>query len=307
MISKNPRIGFIGFGEVAYYFSKGLKEAGIKRIVTYDKAVAEPIYGEIIRNRAQSADVELTPTLEESVTSSELVVSAVWGNVALEVAREAAHFISPGKIFADLNNTAPSAKKQGAEAINTKGAKFVDIGLFASPAQVGHKAFMYASGDGAEEFKAVMSRYGVNIEVVPGEAGKATTIKTLVNIYYKGTQALYLELAVIARKVGLGLGALGLLLVKPVATVPREKEMAFWIVRGGLHAERKTVELQDIIEAMKEWGIEPIMMEAARKRLNLIAQYTLKDYLKADLPLEEYQAVLEAIGKIGEERKINLE
>ena len=182
----------------------------------------------------------------------------------------------------------------------------VDIGLFASPAQMGHKAFKYASGDGAEQFKAVMSRYGMNIEVVPGEAGKATTIKTLVNIYYKGAQALCLELAFSARKVGIDLDTLGPLLVKPVATLPREKEMAFWIVRGGLHAERKTAELRDIIEAMKEWGIEPIMMEAARKRLNLIAQYRLKDYLKAELPLEDYQTILEAIDKIGEERKIDL-
>ena len=306
MISKNPKIGFIGFGEVAYYFSKGLKEAGIKRIVTYDKAVVGPIYGEITRNRAQSVDVELTATLEELVTSSELVISAVWGNVALEVAKEAAHFISPGKIFADLNNTAPSVKKQGAEVINAKGAKFVDIGLFASPAQVGHKAFMCVSGDGAEQFKDVMVRYGASIEVVPGEAGKATTIKTLANIYYKGIQALYLELALSARKVGIDLKALEPLLVKPVATLPREKEMAFWIVRGGLHAERKTAELRDIIEAMEAWGIEPIMMEATRKRLNLIAQYRLKDYYRAELSLEDYQAMLEAIDKISEERKIEL-
>ena len=306
MISENPKIGFIGFGEVAYYFSMGLKEAGIERIVTYDKAVAEPGCGEIIRNRAQSVHVELTPTLDELVTSSELVFSTVWGNVALEIATEAAHFISPGKIFADINNTAPSVKKRGAEAINAKGAKFVDIGLFAPPAQVKHKAFICASGDGAEQFKAVMSRYGMNIEVMPGEAGRATTIKTLANIYYKGVQALYLEIGLSARKAGIDLNALGPLLVESVATLPREKEMAFWIVQCGIHAERKAAELEPIIEAMEEWGIEPLMMEATRKRLDLIARYGLKDYYKAELPFEDYQKMLEAIEKIGEERKIDL-
>jgi hypothetical protein len=36
MISENPRIGFIGFGAVAYYMSKGLKGAGIKQIKVVD-------------------------------------------------------------------------------------------------------------------------------------------------------------------------------------------------------------------------------------------------------------------------------
>jgi len=306
MISRNPKIGFIGFGEVAYYFSKGLKEAGVKQIAAYARSVADPIRGENIRNRAQSIGVELTATLEELVKSSELIISAVWGNVALEIVKEAARFISPGKIFADLNNTAPSVKKRGAEVINAKGARFVDIGLFASPAQMGHKALMYVSGDGAEEFKAIVTRYGANVEVIPGEAGKATTIKTLVNIYFKGVQALCLELAFSARKAGIDLDTLKLLLVEPVANLPREDEMAFWIVRGIAHAERKTAELRDIIQAIREWGIEPIMMEAAMKRLNLLAQYKLQDYYQAQPPIEDYQAMLEVIDKIGKERKIDL-
>lgn len=306
VISKNPKIGFIGFGEVAYYFSKGLKEDGIRQIVSYDKAVAEPIYGEVIRNRAQDADVKLMSTLKELATRSELVISAVWGNVALEVAKEAAPFLGPGKLFVDLNNTAPAAKERGAEVLHAKGAKFVDMAVFASPARMRHRAFSYVSGDGAEEFRAVMSKYGMDIEVVAGEAGKATTIKTLVNIYYKGIQALYLELGMSAFKAGIDLDILEPLLVKPVETLPREREMAYWIVRGGIHAERKAAELQDILEAMKEWGVEPTMIEATINRLNIIAQYKLKDYFKAELSLEDYQAVFETIDKIDEERKIRL-
>jgi hypothetical protein len=41
MISKSPRIGFVGFGEVAYHFSKGLKEDGIREILAYDKNASE--------------------------------------------------------------------------------------------------------------------------------------------------------------------------------------------------------------------------------------------------------------------------
>jgi 3-hydroxyisobutyrate dehydrogenase-like beta-hydroxyacid dehydrogenase len=306
MLYQNLSMGFIGFGEVSYYFSRGLKEAGVYRIVAYDKATAEPVLGEFIRNRAQNAGVELAPTLEELVRSSDIVTSAVWGNVALEVTREAARFVGPGKIFADLNNTSPSVKKLGAEAINAKGAEFVDIGLFASPVQTGHKTFMYVCGNGAEKFKNIMSKYGMNIEVIPGEAGKATAIKTLANIHYKGIQALSLELLLTAHKAGIDPKLLEPLLVKPVALLPREKEMAFWVVRAGIHASRKTAELQDILDTMREWGIEPIMMEAARRRFSLIAQYDLKDYFKAGLPVEDYYKMFEAIEKIGKEKGIEL-
>jgi 3-hydroxyisobutyrate dehydrogenase-like beta-hydroxyacid dehydrogenase len=265
------------------------------------------VYGQVIRQRAEEAGVALVPTLKELVERAELVISSVWGNAALEVAREAAQYITPEKIFADLNNAVPSAKKRGAEVINGRGAKFVDIALLAAPAQVGHRSLLYVSGDGAEEFKTVMSKSGLIIHAVPGEAGKATTIKTLANIYYKGLQALYLELALAARKVGVNPDLVGTLLAQTQKAVPRENDLAHWLVRGGVHAERKAAELTEIVEELKEWGMEPVVMEAATTRLAMTAQYGLKDYFKAALPpVKDYQTILDAIEKIGKEKKIGI-
>jgi hypothetical protein len=93
----------------------------------------------------------------------------------------------------------------------------------------------------------------------------------------------------------------------PTAALPREKEMAFWLIRGGLQAERKSAEIHENLETMKEWGIEPIMMEAAMKRFHLAAQYKLKEYFKGELPpIQEHQKVLDAIDQIGREKKIGL-
>ncbi len=303
---ENPRIGFIGFGEVAYYFSKRLEEEGVREILAYDKGISEQKSGGIIRNRASDARVELTPTLEELLMKSQLVISSVWGHVALQVAREAAAAIKPDRLFADLTNSAPSAKKRGAEAINAKGAKFADIGLIGLPYKSGQKALMLVSGNGAEELKAMMGKYHmVEVQVVPGEAGKATTIKALAKIYYLGMQALGLELALSARRAGIELDFIAPLLVKPAATLPREKELIFWLIRGGLQAERKSAEILENIETAKEWGIEPLMMEAAMKRFSLAAQYGLKDYFKGELlPIEQYEKMLEAMERIADEKKI---
>ncbi len=302
MISENPKIGFIGFGEVAYHLSKGLKEEDIEQILAYTRSASKPIYLE----RAKDAGVELTSTLDELVTRSEIVISAVHGHVALDVAQDAARYIKEGSIFADLNNSTPPAKRQIAEAINAQGSKFVDIGLFEPPAHAGHKVLMYVSGDGAEQFKKIMSKYGFIIEALDGEPHKATIIKTLANIYMKGVQAVCLEVALSAHKAGIDLEILGPLVVRPVKDLPKDKELAFWAIRGGQSATRKTAELKDIVKTMKEWGIDPVMIEATIKRLNLIKEYKLQDHLNDDIPLDDYKAIVEAIDKTVRERGIDL-
>ncbi len=292
-----PRIGFIGFGEVAYHFSKGLKEDGIREILAYDKTAKEITKGGIVRRRAKQAGVRLAPSLRRLVVESDVIFSAVWGNAALKVAGQCASFVRTGQFYCDLNNTAPSTKTRGAELLNAKGVKFVDLALFVAPDRDRHRSFMLASGDGARLLKRVMAPYGVNPQVVPGGAGQATTIKTLVNIYYKGIQALCLEVALSAWKVGIDPEWLSPLVVKPVEFLPKEEEMAFWVIRGILHAERKTAELESIIRAVREWGVKPIMLDATRKRLKTVSEYGLKSYLKGDGRKRPDRALLKAIGK----------
>ena len=151
-----------------------------------------------------------------------------------------------------------------------------------------------------------MARYGLKPEVIPGGAGKATMIKTLVNIYYKGIQALCLELAMSAWKVGIDPESLSPLVVKPVESLPKEEEMAFWIIRGILHAERKAAELESIIKAVREWGVRPIMLEATRRRLKTVSEYGLKRYIKGDGRKANDRDLLRAIGKAEEERGLQI-
>jgi 3-hydroxyisobutyrate dehydrogenase-like beta-hydroxyacid dehydrogenase len=302
MMVIDPKIGFIGYGEVSYYFSKGLKERGVSRISAYDKVTGEEEFGKVIGGRAQEAGVELVPTLEDLVGKSDLLISAAWGNVSLEIAKAVSDLIRPEQIFGDINNTGSSVKSAGAEAINAVGAKYVDIALFETPVQSGLESFMLVSGDGAPEFDSVMSKYGMNIELIEGKAGDATTVKTLVNIYYKGTQALCLELALCAKRAGVELDFLSPLLRKPLEGMPPELEMAFWTVRGGMHAERKAAELTDILEEIEGWDVEPIMTEATRKRLAFIGRYNLKEHFKGDLPFDRYKEMFEVIERTNREK-----
>lgn len=297
MTSKNPRIGFIGFGEVAYHFSIGLKEEGIQEIFAFDKNSKEIFKGEIVRRRAREAGVQLVPGLRQLVGLSDVIFSAVWGSAAFRVAGRAASFARPGQLYCDINNTAPSAKTRGAEMLNAKGVKYVDLALFVAPERDKQRSFMLASGDGARALKRIMGHYGMKPELVAGGAGQATTIKTLANIYYKGIQALCLEVALSAWKVGIDPQRLAPLLVKPVEALPKEEEMAFWIIRGIVHAERKAAELESIIKAVREWGVAPVMLDATRKRLKSATEYGLKSLLEHGGRRGTDEALLNAIGK----------
>jgi len=306
MLSTNPRIGFVGFGEVGFHMSCGLKQAGVQQIFAYSRGLAGSEKGARLRRYAQIAGVELVHTLDELVAESELVISAVTAKAALQIARATAQLIKPGAMFADLNNVIPAIKEQGAALINARGASFVDIALIEIPALVEHRALMYISGDGAEDFGTVMSRFGMNIEIMPGEAGRAATVKALMNIYLKGMQALSIEVALSAYKASIPIDHLSLLVSKIVQNVPDEGEMAFWIGRGALHAHRKTAEVKDIVKLMKGWGIDPMMMRATAQRLGAIAQYNLEDYIGENLHPEDSQSIFEVMDQIGVERGIGL-
>ena len=306
MTSKNPRIGFIGFGEVAYHFSKGLKEEGIQEIFAYDKNAKERTKGEIVRRRAREAGVELVPGLRQLADRSDVIISAVWGSAALKVAGKCASLVKAGQFYCDINNTAPSVKTRGAEMLNAKGVQYVDLALFVAPDRDRHRSFMLASGDGARTLKRIMAPYGMNPEVVAGEAGRATTIKTLANIYYKGIQALCLELAISAWKVGIDPQLLAPLVIKPVELLPKDGEMAFWIIRGILHAERKAAELESIIKAVRQWGVKSIMLDATRKRLKTISDYGLKSYLVGDGRKGGDSARLKGLGKAQKDKDLQI-
>ena len=306
MLSANPRIGFVGFGEVGFHISCGLKQAGVREILAYDRNLTDSEKGDKLRRRAQIAGVELVSTLDDLMVQTELIISAVSAREALEVTVRTAKCIQPGTMFADLNNVIPAIKKQEAELVNARGASFVDIALIEIPALVEHRALMYVSGDGAEEFGKVMSQFGMNIEVMTGEAGQAATVKGLMNIYLKGMQALSIEVALSAYKASIPIDYLSLLISKLVKNVPDEDEVAFWIGRGVLHADRKTAEVKDLMKLMEGWGIDPLMMSATAERLGAVAQYGLEAYIGENLHPEDSQSIFEVMDQIGIERGIGL-
>lgn len=295
--TENPRLGFIGFGEVTYYMMKGLRREGAEKLCVLTRH-AEPSS----RKKAALLGAEITESWERLFESSDIIFSSVRGHVALETAEKAAGHIIPGQYYADLNNAVPSVKKAACALISAKGAAFVDVGLLGLPVQREHKALIYASGDAAAEFKSIMEPLGMNIRLMPGEAGQAAKIKALANIYMKSIQGVFLELAVSARRAGVSLSELESLIINPLEDLSREKDMGFWIIRGALLAERKEAEMRDATQMFLDMQVDPLMLTAAAERLKRVSGFNLGDEFDCSMPCCDYEKIVDRMFEIEKEK-----
>jgi len=299
-----PKIGFIGFGEVTFHVLDGLHQNQFKGFNIYSRPVTDRAKTDFHRERAEKLEANLLFSLQELVEGSDIIISSVRGDTSLEVAEQAAQFIKPGQIFADLNNAIPSVKKKSSAIINSKGAKFVDIALLELPVQTKHRALMYLSGDGALDLMEAMDQFNMNFEYIGAEPGKAAMIKALVNIFMKGLQGVYLEFVLGAQKAGVSLDLLEPLLVKPVLDLPREKDLGFWFIRGALLAGRKESEMKAALELMTDLDVEPLILKATIERLSRVARLKLNQYFDATIPVDEYQRIITKMYQIGNDENI---
>lgn len=295
------RLGFIGFGEVTTYMLRGLHREGVgnhyiltRRATTYS------------RRKASLLGAGITESWDELFANTDVVFSAVRGHVALETAEKASEHIQQGQLFADLNNAVPSVKRAASAVITAKGAAYVDIGLIGLPVQHEHKALMYVSGVAAETFHHQMESFGMNTTIVSGEVGQASMIKALVNIYMKCLQGVCLELAISARFAGIQMSDLERLITDPLAEIPREKDVGFWITRGSLLAERKKAEMQDAVDMFMEMHIDPVMLSATVERLNRVSEFKLQDEFDVSVSYADYEKIIQRMFEIATEKGIEV-
>lgn len=191
------KLGFIGFGEAAFNIAKGLKGEGLNGVIAYDKFWNTDSNSELIRTRAADAQVELLPGLAALVESSDIVMSAVSTDMALELAWDAQPFLKQNKLYADLNAASPMTKK-AIDAVISPVALFVDCAVMGPVPNYGHKVPMIVSGKGAGLLVETMSPYGMQITLMDAPAGSASASKMFRSIFMKGFVMLLLEMLVAA-------------------------------------------------------------------------------------------------------------
>ncbi len=271
-------LGFLGFGEVGYFMSKGLKGAGFGKIVAFDRALLQdgPV-ASAIRSRAKEADVELCSSIQEMLGRAEILIAAVPAKFAPSAAEEVLQFSPKLRFYADVTTAKPAEKERMEKVFAEKGISYIDCAMLGPLPNYGHTVPILASGAGAAEFAELMNPFGMKIDLAEGQAGAASSIKLVRSVFMKGLEALLVESFLFARKSGAE--EVVLKSIAETLKVPFEHTAGRMIAADLVHSERRAFEVGESIELMRDMGIEPIMAEAIVKRLKKSAALGTREEL----------------------------
>lgn len=294
-------IGFIGFGEAGYHIAKGLRKVGAQNVFVYDVAVDDPARRPTIERRAADADVTLCDSLAKLAGRSEIIFSTVVSSVAIAAAKQAAPHLNERHFYVDLNSTSPAVKQEIAAIVAATGARFVEAAVMAGVPALGHEVPMLLCGEAVADLMQRLSCYGMCLEDFGAEIGRATATKMFRSIVVKGLEALFLECVLAASRYGVAERVL-----ESVGTgypgVDWNKLANYLIGRTAIHGERRAHEMEEVARTLEAMGIEPIMADAAARRILDATNAGLKARF-GDKPPAGYDEVVQAIDDMRRDAK----
>lgn len=277
------KLGFIGFGEVSFEISNGLKTEGLQGILAFDPLQDDAKVGFLVRERATTAAVTLLETPGAVVAASDLIIAAVPGSKALQAAESIHGDLNKHKIYADVSTSSPTTKQKIATLIAPTGALFADGALMGSLPQQHHKVPALVSGNGADKFIALLTPYHMSMEKISDKPGDAIAIKLVRSVFMKGIASLEVEMLEAATK----LQVEDKVLASISNTMDADsfvKTMNWLVTAGAVHAERQSHEMRDCMVMLQDLGIQPTMTEATMTHLQGLAKKKLKDRFHGRVP-----------------------
>jgi 3-hydroxyisobutyrate dehydrogenase-like beta-hydroxyacid dehydrogenase len=253
------KVGFIGFGEVGSVFSEALYHHGAE-IGVYDALLATQEGAQSIQKRVQG-DFKISSTLSKLIDNSDTILSTVTTQSARDVAVEAARFLKPGQMYIDLNSTSPAVKVELAELISPSGADFVEGAILGAVGATGAATRLLTAGEKGKEAAALLNELGLKVSFYSPEIGQAAMFKMLRGIFSKGLEALILELLIAGKRASIEKD-LWRDIVGFMTENPFEKVASNWVKTHAVAYERRYWEVTQIVETMRELGVEPIMASA---------------------------------------------
>ena len=282
-------LGFIGFGEAAYNMGKGLKGEGLEDIKAYDVVMdKEGPMRDTVLKRCEDAKIKAVFSAKELVENSDFVVIAVPARFTASTADGLRPFAKAGQLFVDdgakLGNVTPERtldEKFFDELKQSRRA--LDVAFVAVQSQ--------RSGKGCKKWHDTMTPFNMKITLVNPDdpdntkAGEASKIKLVRSVFMKGIEGLIVETLLFARKCGVE----DYILSSISNSMNRDKFEDIALRMAGadlIHSERRSFEVGESMELMKEVGVEPLMAMGTKERLARTAALGLNEELHGIVPKE---------------------
>lgn len=269
-------LALIGFGEAGSTFAR----AGDWRARVFDVKTDGADRATMLA-RYDEAGVTLAETSVDALSGAGAVISVVTADQALSAARDAAPSLPTDAFFFDMNSVAPDTKRAAAAVIDASGGRYVDVAVMApvDPARMGVP--LLVSGPYAEQGAAILSELGfTKVRVVGTEVGRASTIKMLRSVIFKGMEALTAECVLACGRAGVldeVLGSLG-------AEWPALAD--YRLDRMMVHGVRRAAEMEESAKTLEALGVDPLMTRgtvARQRQIGSLAISPVPETLEAKL------------------------
>jgi 3-hydroxyisobutyrate dehydrogenase-like beta-hydroxyacid dehydrogenase len=259
------RVGILSIGEMGFHWARVLKAHGVRVLTCAGER------SETTRKRVMNAGVESVPSLDALVGEVELLVSIVVPfaakKVAANVARAATQTRRADLLYLDANAISPMTAEEIAGILSAAGVEFVDGCIIGSAAKIDKGAVVYVSGPQAARLEA-LGAAGLTIKLLGAEVAQASAFKVVYAGLTKGLQALFVELLMGARKLGL----LDEIMKRYDDSFPGLLDkIAPSIVGLRTHAARRAEEMIELRQTFEHHGLQVSMAPAAQRVLQAIA------------------------------------
>jgi 3-hydroxyisobutyrate dehydrogenase-like beta-hydroxyacid dehydrogenase len=259
-----PRLCFIGFGEAGQAIASGLRETGIETIAAWD-ILFPAAEGGKLKQAGETMGARVASSAADAARGADIIISAVTAASSLDAAKSVEPHLSGNPYFLDINSVSPGRKKETEKALGAK-ARYVDVAILAPIHPARHQTPVLLAGPYAETVMPLLiDELEMRGAIAGDEVGQAAGLKMIRSVMIKGIEALTLECFLAARRAGI-VDEVAASLKNNYPTLDWNKVMEYNIERMASHGVRRADEMDQVVETLKELGLDPLMAAATSSR-----------------------------------------
>jgi 3-hydroxyisobutyrate dehydrogenase-like beta-hydroxyacid dehydrogenase len=269
---KDPQhwhVGLVGYGEVGRILAEDLRAQGL-RVSAYDLKLDQADSAKSLRSHAQAQGVNLLDSHAELAAHTDFIVSAVTASQTVLAAQACAASIRPEVFFLDFNSASPGAKQRAAALIDAAGARYVEGAVMTSIPPYRIKVPLLLGGAAATELSPLINRLGFASKVASERLGVASATKMCRSVMIKGLEAMVIESFTTARHYGVE-DAVVASLVETFPGIDWEKQAAYFFQRVIEHGRRRSEEVREVAETVRDAGLTPWSASGTAERQAWVA------------------------------------
>jgi 3-hydroxyisobutyrate dehydrogenase-like beta-hydroxyacid dehydrogenase len=263
------KIALIGYGEVGRILAEDLRVQGLE-VTAFDLKLQCEATATPLREHAAAHGVRLADGPAPAVAGVGLVISAVTASQTVAVAQAAAPGLASGAFFLDFNSASPGAKAQAAQAVNAAGGRYVEGAVMTSVPPYRIRVPLLLGGPQAAALAPLLNALGFDAQVASEQLGVASATKMCRSIMIKGLEAMVIESFTTARHYGVE-DAVIASLQETFPGIDWEKQGAYFFQRVIEHGRRRSEEVREVAQTVREAGLEPWSAAGTAERQAYIA------------------------------------